>query len=100
MSLAAGVRLGPYELLGLIGAGGMGEVYRARDARLDRQVAIKVLDGTRLAFVGVAPAGATRLWLQSLNEDRARAWSKTPKAQPLHSGRRTAASLLFVSGIS
>jgi hypothetical protein len=43
MSLAAGTRLGPYEVLGLIGAGGMGEVYRANDTRLDRTVAIKVL---------------------------------------------------------
>ena len=43
MALAAGTRLGPYEVLGLIGAGGMGEVYRARDIRLDRSVAIKVL---------------------------------------------------------
>src|SRR5712692_6784746 len=38
-----GTRLGPYEIVALIGAGGMGEVYRARDTRLDRQVAIKVL---------------------------------------------------------
>src|SRR5688572_7341205 len=43
MPLASGVRLGPYEVLRLIGAGGMGEVYRARDTRLDRTVAIKVL---------------------------------------------------------
>ena len=43
MSLAAGTRLGPYEVLGPIGAGGMGEVYKARDTRLDRTVAIKVL---------------------------------------------------------
>jgi serine/threonine-protein kinase len=42
MSLGAGERLGPYESLALIGAGGMGEVYRARDLRLDRIVAIKV----------------------------------------------------------
>src|ERR1051326_2039382 len=42
MPLAAGTRLGPYELLSPIGAGGMGEVYRARDTRLDRLVAIKV----------------------------------------------------------
>jgi len=43
MSIAAGSRLGPYEILGQIGAGGMGEVYRAKDPRLGREVAIKVL---------------------------------------------------------
>ncbi|HSD72564.1 MAG TPA: protein kinase, partial [Thermoanaerobaculia bacterium] len=43
MSLAAGTRLGPYEILSPIGAGGMGEVYRARDSRLGRDAAIKVL---------------------------------------------------------
>ncbi len=43
MSLATGTRLGPYEIQSAIGAGGMGEVYRARDTRLDRDVAIKVL---------------------------------------------------------
>ena len=43
MALAAGTRLGPYEILAPIGAGGMGEVYRARDSRLERDVAIKVL---------------------------------------------------------
>ncbi len=43
MSLAAGARLGPYEIVAPLGAGGMGEVYRARDTRLRREVAIKVL---------------------------------------------------------
>jgi serine/threonine protein kinase len=43
MLLTAGARLGPYEILGPLGSGGMGDVYRARDTRLDRIVAIKVL---------------------------------------------------------
>jgi len=43
MSLSAGARLGPYEILSALGAGGMGEVYRARDTKLNRDVAIKVL---------------------------------------------------------
>ena len=55
MTLPAGTRLGSYEILGPIGAGGMGEVYRARDTKLSRDVAIKVLphelagDAERLA---------------------------------------------------
>ncbi len=49
MTLSAGTRLGPYEIVALIGAGGMGEVYRARDTRLGREAAVKVL-----------PAGLTR----------------------------------------
>src|SRR5271155_5847710 len=43
MALTSGTRLGPYEILAPIGAGGMGEVYRAHDTKLDRDVAIKVL---------------------------------------------------------
>src|SRR5215471_8106453 len=43
MPLTCNTRLGPYEIVSFIGAGGMGEVYRARDTRLDREVAIKVL---------------------------------------------------------
>ena len=55
MTLAAGTRLGPYEVAAQIGEGGMGEVYRARDSKLKRDVAIKVLpasvaaDAARLA---------------------------------------------------
>ena len=43
MALTSGMKLGPYEIQSLLGAGGMGEVYRAHDSRLNRTVAIKVL---------------------------------------------------------
>ena len=49
MTLAPRTRLGPYEVLGLIGAGGMGEVWRARDSRLERDVALKVLPAEALS---------------------------------------------------
>ena len=49
MALIPGSKLGPYEVLALVGAGGMGEVYRARDPRLGREVAIKVLPAERMA---------------------------------------------------
>ena len=46
MPLKTGEKIGPYEILASVGAGGMGEVYRARDTRLDRDVAIKVVSQT------------------------------------------------------
>ncbi len=49
MSLAPGTRIGPYEVAGPLGAGGMGEVYRATDTKLKRQVAIKILPASLAA---------------------------------------------------
>ena len=59
--LAAGTRVGPYEVLGPLGSGGMGEVYRARDPRLGREVAIKVLPRT----VSADPDRVRRFELES-----------------------------------
>ena len=57
MSIDRGTRFGPYEIISAVGEGGMGEVYRARDTRLGRDVAIKILNQSRLN----SPANFSRL---------------------------------------
>jgi serine/threonine protein kinase len=80
MALTVGSRLGPYEILSALGAGGMGEVYRARDTRLDRDVAIKILPD---AFAGDRIASAdfsARRMFVSLSIGTSRpstAWNRT-----------------------
>src|SRR3954465_6517834 len=73
MSFRPGERIGPYEIVSLLGAGGMGQVYRALDSRLDRAVAIKVLSGDD-------PSGSARL----MREARAAANLRHPNIITVH----------------
>ena len=68
MRVGPGTKLGPYEITSALGAGGMGEVYRARDTRLGRTVAIKVLPERLSHLPGSLPAWRARVW--SLRQER------------------------------
>jgi serine/threonine protein kinase len=70
MPLRAGTRLGPYEIVALLGSGGMGEVYRARDTKLERDVAIKVL-GDAMAN---DPAALARFARERISVDDRTIW--------------------------
>ena len=78
MTLDSGARLGPYEIVALIGAGGMGEVYSARDTRLDRTVAIKVLPAE--AAAEPAASSASDPSLAKWREDRRRRFEQEARA--------------------
>ena len=89
MSLSAGTRLGPYEILAPLGAGGMGEVYRARDPSLGRDVAIKFLP----AAVSADPDRLRRF------EQEARSVTPDGKSYAYTASRVLASDLYLVSGL-
>ena len=73
MALSVGNRLGPYEILSLLGAGGMGEVFRARDTKLGRGVAIKV----PLPHLAEDPVVCGRLWREAMAAEANVIWRRS-----------------------
>ena len=96
MPLTPGTRLGPYEIVALLGSGGMGEVYRARDTRLDRIVAIKRLTAHSERFEQEARA------IAALNHPRlpsARVRRRLPMKGPMSAEEALRLALQIVSAI-
>ena len=71
MPLPSGTRLGPYEILAPIGAGGMGEVYRAVDTRLNRTYVLRVLRPWRICAVSAKAGGPAPIRLTAITEAKA-----------------------------
>jgi eukaryotic-like serine/threonine-protein kinase len=80
MPLETGSRLGPYEILAPLGAGGMGDVYRARDPRLGRDVAIKVIAGGVSGDPATAPDRAREATTSAVDDDRVRRFEQEARA--------------------
>jgi len=90
MPLSTGTQLGPYRIVSLIGSGGMGVVYAARDERLDREVAIKILNST-------APGeGDSRFW----REARAAAALNHPNICQVYDNPRSGGPAIHCHGIA
>jgi eukaryotic-like serine/threonine-protein kinase len=89
MVLSAGTRLGPYEIISAIGAGGMGEVYRARDTRLDRTVALK--------FLSYSPVEDAEAKQRLVDEAQAASALDHPNICTIHEIDQTADGQLFVA---
>ena len=68
--LQPGARLGPYEILALVGKGGMGEVYRARDTRLERTVAIKLLAAELTDYPGLTTSVRRLISMSGTSQDK------------------------------
>ena len=81
MALIPGARLGPYEIVALLGVGGMGEVYRATDTNLKRQVAIKVLPASVAVEGDSFLAEKPRLWSEGRYTTRP---GRAPRSFDLH----------------
>ena len=95
MSLATGTRLGPDEILGLIGSGGVGEIYKVSDTRLDRSVAIKVIPHEFSADPDPS-AGSGSSRAKSRDERRAHGWI-AERPRPDNSRALTARSRTRIS---
>jgi serine/threonine protein kinase len=89
MSLAPGTRIGLYEVVALIGAGGMGEVYRARDTQLDRDVAIKILPELFSADADRVARKRSLSWKFNPTLSGTRAHGARRRFPPRHAGPRT-----------